>query len=110
MADATTVLAVGGEPGKPFEVSAWEWSFRARPHLDAGEWEQAIAIIADGLAAHPGDGSLLYNLACCEARLGRLDEAGAHVREALADEPRVREWGAEDPDLDPLRERPDFPL
>jgi hypothetical protein len=27
-------------------------------------------------------------------------EAGAHVRE----------WGAEDPDLDPLRERPDFPL
>ncbi len=110
VADATTVLAIGGEPGKPFEVSAWEWSFRARPHIDAGEWEQAIAIISDGLAAHPGDGSLLYNLACCEARLGRLDEAGAHVREALADEPRVREWGAEDPDLDPLRERPDFPL
>ena len=106
----SAVLAVGGEPGKPFEVSASEWSFRARPHLDAGEWEQAIAIIADGLAAHPGDGSLLYNLACCEARLGRLDEADAHVREALADEPRVREWGAEDPDLDPLRERPDFPL
>jgi mannose-6-phosphate isomerase-like protein (cupin superfamily) len=108
--DGTTVLAVGGEPGKPFEVSAWEWSFRARPHIDAGEWEQAIAIIGEGLAAHPGDGSLLYNLACCEARLGRLDGADAHVREALAEEPRVREWGAEDPDLDPLRDRPGFPL
>ena len=36
VADATTVLAVGGEPEKPFEVSAWEWSFRARPHVDAG--------------------------------------------------------------------------
>ena len=106
----TTVLAVGGEPGKPFEVSAWEWRFRARPHLDAGEWEQAAAILADGLREHPGDGSLLYAVACCEARLGRLDDATAHLREALADEPRVREWGAGDADLDPLRGRGDFPL
>ena len=53
---------------------------------------------------------MLYNLACCEARQGRLDEANAHLAEALADEPRVREWGAGDPDLDPLRERADFPL
>ena len=81
---------------------------RARFTID-GE-EQAIAIIADGLAANPGDGSLLYNLACCEARLGRLDNANAHLAEALADEPEVREWGASDADLDPLRERADFPL
>ena len=58
----TTVLAVGGEPGKPFEVSAWEWRYRARPHLDAGELEQAAAILADGLRAHPGDRSLLADL------------------------------------------------
>lgn len=108
--DGTSVLAVGGEPGKPFEVSAWEWRFRARPHYDRGEYEQAVAIIADGLAAYPGDGSLLYNLACCEARLGRLDDANAHLAEALADEPEVRGWGASDADLDPLRERADFPL
>jgi len=108
--DGTTVLAVGGEPGKPFEVNAWEWNFRARPHLDAGEWEQAAAIIADGLEARPGDGSLLYNLACCEARLGRLDAANAHLQAALASEPRVRQWAAGDADLDELRERPDFPL
>jgi hypothetical protein len=108
--DETTVLAVGAEPGKPFEVSAWEWSFRARPHLESGAWEQAAAILADGLGEHPGDGSLLYNLACCEARLGRLDDANARLAEALADEPEVREWGASDTDLDPLRERPDVPL
>jgi hypothetical protein len=108
--DGTSVLAVGGEAGKPFTVSGWEWSFRAQPHIQAGAWERAAAIVEEGLRERPGDGSLLYNLACCEARLGRLDEADAHVREALADEPRVREWGAEDPDLDPLRERPDFPL
>ncbi len=106
----TTVLAVGGEPGKPFEVSAWEWRFRARPQLDAGEWEQAAAILADGLREHPGDASLLYAVACCEARLGRLDDATAHLREALAGEPLVREWGAGDSDLDPLRGRGDFPL
>jgi tetratricopeptide (TPR) repeat protein len=108
--DGTRVLAVGGEPGKPFEVSAWEWSFRARPHLDSGAWEEAAEILADGLREHPGDGALLYNLACCEARLGRLDAAAAHLREALSDKPEVREWAADDEDLEALRERPDFPL
>jgi tetratricopeptide (TPR) repeat protein len=104
------VLAVGGEPGKPFAVSAWEWNFRAQPHLDGGDWGKAAAIVADGLQAHPGDGSLLYNLACCEAQLGRLEAAAEHLGAALADDPRVREWAADDSDLDPLRERPDFPL
>jgi tetratricopeptide (TPR) repeat protein len=108
--DATTVLAVGAEPGKPFEVNAWEWNFRARPHVDRGEWEQAAAILADGLRAHPGKGMLLYNLACCEAQLGQLDAAIAHLREALADDPRVREWSVDDSDLDPLRVHADFPL
>jgi mannose-6-phosphate isomerase-like protein (cupin superfamily) len=108
--DATRVLAVGGEPGKPFEVSAWEWRFRASPHIKAGEWERALEILTEGLELNRGDGSLLYNVACCEAQLGRLDDANAHLAEALADDPRVREWGAEDTDLDPLRERPDFPL
>jgi tetratricopeptide (TPR) repeat protein len=108
--DATTVLAVGAEQGKPFEVSAWEWNFRARPHVDRGEWEQAAAIIADGLRAHPGKGMLLYNLACCEVQLGQLDAALSHLGEALMDDPRVREWSAGDPDLDPLRAHADFPL
>jgi Flp pilus assembly protein TadD len=78
--------------------------------VEAAEWEQAAAILAEGLDAHPGDGSLLCIHACCEARLGRLDEASGHLRRALADEPRVREWGATDADLDALRGRPDFPL
>jgi tetratricopeptide (TPR) repeat protein len=107
--DGTTVLAVGGEPGKPYAVSAWEWNFRANPHVRAGEWEQAEAILRDGLRANPGNGSLLYNLACCAARSGRLDDAAGHLREAAAADPRVREWAAGDADLDALRDRPDFP-
>jgi hypothetical protein len=109
--DGTMVLALGGEPGVPYAVSAWEWRFRAQPHIDAQEWEKGIALMHDGLAALPGDASLLYNLACFEANLGRLDDASAHLREALTTEPeRVREWAKDDRDLDALRERADFPL
>ena len=106
--DGTTVLALGGKPDH--EVSAWEWRFRAAPHSDAGEWEKGIALMHDGLAAKPGEASLLYTLACFEARLGRLDEAAEHLRQALDASAEVREWAAEDPDLAPLRKRPDFPL
>jgi hypothetical protein len=109
--DGTTVLAVGGEPGVPYDVSAWEWRFRAQPHIDAQEWEKGVALMHDGLAARPGDASLLYNLACFEANLGRLDDATAHLQEALDAEPEnVREWAENDSDLDPLRERADYPL
>ena len=109
--DGTTVLAVGGEPGVPYDVSAWEWRFRAQPHIAAGEWEKGIALMHDGLVAKPGDASLLYNLACFEANLGRHDDAVAHLAQALEAEPHnVPEWAAGDADLDPLRERPDFPL
>lgn len=110
VADGTSVLAVGGEPGKPFAVSGWEARFRAQPHFDRGDFERARAIIEEGLAESPGDGALLYSLACAEARLGRLDAASEHLRSALATEPRTRERAAADADLDPLRERADFPL
>jgi tetratricopeptide (TPR) repeat protein len=105
--DGTTVLALGGKPDH--ELSAWEWRFRAQPHMDAGEWEKGVALMRDGLVAKPGDASLLYNLACFEARLGRLDAAMEHLQEAIAAKPEAREWAAGDEDLDPLRERPDFP-
>ena len=65
------------------EVSSWEWRFRAQPHIDPEEWEKGIALMHDGLAANPGEASLLYNLACFETRLGRLDDAAAHLREAV---------------------------
>jgi hypothetical protein len=105
--DGTTVLALGGKPDH--ELSAWEWRFRAQPHIEAGEWEKGVALMHDGLLAKPGDASLLYNLACFEARLGRLDAAMGHLQEAIAAKPEVREWAAGDEDLEPLRERPDFP-
>jgi quercetin dioxygenase-like cupin family protein len=106
--DGTTVLAVGGRPDH--EVSAWEWRFRAEPHVDAEEWEKGIALMHDGLAAIPGEASLLYTLACFEARLGRLDDAASHLRQAVDAGAEAREWAADDDDLDPLRGRADWPL
>jgi tetratricopeptide (TPR) repeat protein len=106
----TTVLAVGGKPGEAYEVSAWEWRFRTEPHLAAGEWDKAEALLRESLERHPGDGASLYELACVNARAGRPDAAIEHLRAALQARPEVREWAADDADLDTLRERPDFPV
>jgi len=47
-------------------------------------------------------------------RVDRDDDEGEYQqdvqRAALAVQPKVREWGADDRDLDALRGRPDFPL
>jgi mannose-6-phosphate isomerase-like protein (cupin superfamily) len=108
--DGTRVLAVGASPGKPFEVSAWEWAFRAEPHKAAGDWDGAGAIVREGLQQKPGHPRLLYELACIEARAGRADAALEHLLAALVVEPELRERAAGDSDLDSLRDRADFPL
>ena len=48
----TTVLAMGGEPGK-HDVSAWEWFFAAYAYADEGEHEKAIAELMRGLEERP---------------------------------------------------------
>jgi len=104
----TTVLAVGGEPGKAYEVSPWEYSFYALPRIK-DDPEGALAIMHEGLAAHPDHGDLLYNLACVESLAGRSEDAVAHLRRALEVKPEVARYLEDDSDLDPIREHPDFP-
>jgi tetratricopeptide (TPR) repeat protein len=100
----TTVIAVGGRPGEPFRESAWEYSFAARPHLDAGDYDGAVEVASEGLARHPDDPALLYNVACYEALAGRREDALAHLREAYDLAPdKVREWAKGDSDLDSIR-------
>jgi mannose-6-phosphate isomerase-like protein (cupin superfamily) len=101
--DGTTVLAVGGWPDRPFEPSAWEWYFEA----DAQPAEEGIATIEDGLrtfpAGSPQEAALLYNLACIEARSGRVEDARGHLDRALELRPELRKRADEDPDLEALR-------
>lgn len=106
--DGTIVMAFGGMPGAAGPVSAWEWTFAAAPHVQAGDFEAAYATTARALEDHPDDGNTHFNLACWAARGGRHDLAFEHLRTALANEPKARKWAAEDSDLDALREDPRF--
>ena len=48
-----------------------------------------------------------YNLACYYGRTDRVAEALPLLASALRSRPDLRTWAAEDPDLDPIRERPE---
>jgi mannose-6-phosphate isomerase-like protein (cupin superfamily) len=100
----STVLAVGGKAGEPYEVSAWEHFFAAIPHARAGDWERARETVAGGLPRYADNPALLYNLGCYEARSGRRAEAIEHVRRALELDPKLRAIAADDEDVDSIRE------
>jgi Tetratricopeptide repeat len=105
----TLVLAIGGVPGKPFEISAWESYFAAMPALREKRYDDAIALMEDGLRERPGHPALLYNLACAESLAGRPVDALAHLQQAVAADPKWREQAKSDPDFDPIRREPGFP-
>ena len=105
----TVALAIGGRPGQPFEISPWEYSFRAEAASRGGRVDEALAIVSEGLAARQDDPALLYNAACYLSLSGRLPDALAHLRRAVALEPRYAEYAAGDVDLQPLNDDPGFP-
>jgi tetratricopeptide (TPR) repeat protein len=103
------VLAVGNAPGKPYEVSVWETSFAATPLVDEGRYEEAFAMFEEALREHPGNASLLYNLACAQARGGRSEAALERLRQALDADPSYAGAARTDPDFDSIRGDPAFP-
>jgi tetratricopeptide (TPR) repeat protein len=106
--DGTTVLAIGGVRGQGFRISPWEFAFAAVPAYEAKRFEEAKALLVRGLEAHPGNTSLLYDLACVEALMGDRAAALEHLNEAVAN-PKLREHAQKDGDLDTIREDPRFP-
>jgi tetratricopeptide (TPR) repeat protein len=100
--DGTTVLAIGGERGAPFKVSPWEFAFAGAPAWEAKRYDEAKELLREGLELHPGNASLLYNLACAEALLGEKDAALEHLADAVKN-PRFREFAKTDSDFDSLR-------
>ncbi len=107
-ADAV-VLALGGKPGEAYSVSAWETIFAAVPLARAGRWDEAIALHAEALSDHPDHPSLLYNLACMEARGGHHLDALLHLRRAVELEERWAERARADEDFAAIRSEPGFP-
>ena len=106
--DGTTVLAIGGVRGQSFRVSPWEFAFASVPLYEAKRYDDAKALIEQGLEAHPENTSLLYDLACIEALMGDRDAALDHLTQSAAN-PKLREHAQKDPDLDSIRDDPRFP-
>ena len=106
----TLVLAIGGQPGRSYEISPWEWYFAAMPAFREEHWDEAIALMEDGLAERPGHPSLLYNLACAESRAGRPLDALTHLQAAIVSDPFYADRAREDPDFDSIRREPGFPV
>jgi tetratricopeptide (TPR) repeat protein len=105
----TTALAVGGSPGRPYEVSAWEWVAEAIPAWRNGDYKAARETIENGLREYPDNPGLLYNLACLEALDGEGDTAVERLRRALELKPEWANDAQTDEDFASIRHRPDFP-
>jgi quercetin dioxygenase-like cupin family protein len=105
----TAVLALGGKPGEPYTVSAWEAMFAAMPATRRGDWDEAIRLHEEALAERPDHPALLYNLACVEARAGRSFQALEHLRRAVELEPKWAAYARTDTDFASIRREPGFP-
>ena len=104
----TTLLAVGATPGQAYEPRGWElWAPFGRLYQE-GRYAEAADQARDVVAAHPEYPGLLYNVACCESLAGRKGDAIEHLRLAIERSDSTRSYLAEDSDLDPLRDEPEF--
>ncbi len=97
------MLAIGGERGRAFRVSPWESAFAGAPALEGKRYGEAKALLLEGLERHPGNTTLLYDLACVEALMGDREDALDHLAQAFTN-PRLREYARTDTDLDSLRD------
>jgi hypothetical protein len=79
-----------------------------RPLYDAGEYGEAAERGRELIAAHPDQGYLYYNVACCESLAGRSAEAVEHLRHVIGMWEGARELAKQDSDFDPIRDEPTF--
>ena len=104
----TTIVAVGGVPGKAYQPAGWEIWTPLRPLYEAGDYEAVVERGRAMIEANPQYAEPMYNLACCEALAGRTDDAIEHLRQAIDRYEQLRDFAKEDTDLDSLREEPAF--
>lgn len=103
----TTILAFGGRAGA-HGVAAWEFIVRANARYRRGDFAGAVADLEPALALHPTSSTVLYDLACYEARAGAVADALAHLRGALELNEALRDLARDEPDFESLRTRPEF--
>jgi hypothetical protein len=104
----TTVIALGGTPGKTYEPDGWELWAPLNPLYEAGEYAEAADRGRQLVEAHPQYTGLFYNLACCESLAGRTADAVDHLGRAIDRSEESRAYAKDDPDFDPIRAEPAF--
>jgi len=101
----TSVLAIGARPGVPFEVSSWEYRFRAAA---LGPCPEAYELLEEAGKRFPDSGSISYDRACLQAREGDREAALDSLRRSIKVDPRSSESAREDPDFESLRGDAEF--
>ncbi|MGH7761330.1 MAG: TPR end-of-group domain-containing protein [Candidatus Dormibacteraceae bacterium] len=98
-------------PGEDGHVGTHLWFW----HLDEGEVDRAESAATwafDVERQAYSDPSQLadatYNFACFCARVGKAEKALGLLREGFASQPALKQLAAGDPDLDSIRDRPEF--
>jgi tetratricopeptide (TPR) repeat protein len=104
----TTVIALGGTPGKAYEPDGWEIWAPLNALYQKGEYAEAADRGRVLVEAHPQYAELFYNLACCESLAGRTTDAVDHLRRAINMSERFRAYATDDSDFDPIRDEPAF--
>jgi tetratricopeptide (TPR) repeat protein len=104
----TTIIALGGTPGKAYEPMGFEIWIPLGPLYEAGEYAEAADRGRELIKAHPEYPLLFYNVACCESLAGRTADAIEHLRHAIERADRFRSLAADDSDFDPIRDDPTF--
>ena len=104
----TTILALGGIPGKAYEPDGWELWAPLRPPYEAGEYAEVADRGRLLVEAYPQYGALFYNLSCCESLAGRTTDAVDHLRHAIDMSERFRAYAKDDSDFDRIRDESAF--
>jgi tetratricopeptide (TPR) repeat protein len=104
----TTIVALGGTPGKAYEPNGWELWAPLRPLYETGEYAEVADRLGVLVEAHPQYALLFYNLACIESLTGRKTDALDHLRRAIDISEQFRAYAQDDSDLDPIRDERTF--
>ena len=104
----TTILTIGAKPGEPYAVSSWERNADVLRFWQTEEWDKAIEELSALHEQEPESAGILYNLACAETKAGRIDEAVAHLAQAVERHGDFAKSAPDDPDFAAIRDDPRF--
>ncbi len=101
--DGTTILVVGGTPGKAYEPAPEE-AAEAFAAYTAGDYEEALAKQLVVVEKQPDNPVAHFNVGCFAARAGHADQAIEALGRAVEINDGIKELMATDDDLDSIRE------